>query len=116
MTVHDLQVDLGFVCSGANDTDDEFDEFTDRVMDALCDLAQADSGIIDPDISARLAERSVSILMGIEADSFKDALRLFSANVRTALHTAECATPGWPSFKPATGRLPQAHKVGFADA
>jgi hypothetical protein len=116
MTVYDLQVDLGFVCSGADDTDAAYDAFTDRVMDALCDLAEADSGIVDPDISARLADRSLSIQIGIEADSFKDALRLFSANVRTALHAAECHTPGWPAFRPAADKLPQARKVNFADA
>ncbi|HEX6470978.1 MAG TPA: hypothetical protein VF069_17900 [Streptosporangiaceae bacterium] len=116
MRVHYLQVDLGFVCSGADDTDDAFDAFTDRVMDALCELGEADSGIVDPDIVARLADRSMSIVMGVEADSFRDALRLFSANVRTALHAAECHTPGWPSFKPATDSLPQAHRADFADA
>lgn len=115
MTVYGLQVDLGFVCGGADDTDEAFDAFTDRVMDALCDLAEADTGVVDPDISARLADRSLSILIGIEADSFKDALRLFSANVRTALHAAECHTPDWPTFRPVTEKLPPAHKVDFAD-
>lgn len=115
MSVHYLQVDLDFVCGGSGDSDEAFDAFTDRVMDALCDLAEADSDIVDPDTSARLTDRSMSIVMGVEADSFRDALRLFSANVRTALHAAECHTPGWPSFKPATDRL-QAHKADFADA
>lgn len=37
--------------------------------------------------------------MGIVADTEDDAVRLFLANVRTALHAVGCGTPDWPMFK-----------------
>lgn len=95
MTTHRLLLDIRFDCP-PDTTDDAFDEFTTRVMDELCKLEDVDSGIIDPDITASLADRTLSVYMGVDADSLRDALRLCSANVRTALHAAGCGTPGWP--------------------
>lgn len=116
MTTHYLAADLEFICTAPErDTDENFDAFTDAVADALCDLDELDSGIIDPDMTTIITERSASVLMGITADTFADAVRLFSANVRTALHAAGCGTPDWPVFKPTT-QTPRVREADFASA
>jgi len=100
-----LRADIGFACvDPERDTEDGFDAFTDVVMDELGDLEEVDPGLIDPDLTATLTERSATVLMGVEADSHNDAVRLFLANVRTALHAAGCGTPNRPGFKPTTQR------------
>lgn len=100
MTVHYVRSEIAFTADRA-ETDEEFDQFLDRITDELYDLAEgADTGIVDPSMTGSLADRTVRIIMGVEADSPRDAARLFSANVRAALHAAECATPGWPTYKP----------------
>jgi hypothetical protein len=57
--------------------------------------------------------RWVSVPIGVEADTIGDAIRLFSVNLRTALHAAGCGTPGWPTFKPTTDN-PVVRKADFA--
>ncbi|HEY9412276.1 MAG TPA: hypothetical protein VIP77_22040 [Jiangellaceae bacterium] len=99
MTTHYLVLDLDFEYDGSGDSDDKFDLFSDRVMDALCELEEVDSGIVDPDIAASLAKRKINFYMGVKADSTRDAERLFLANVRTALHAAGCSTPDWPTLR-----------------
>lgn len=115
---HYLVMDLEFTHTGkaGTDTDDEFDAFTDRVLDALIQLEQADPGLADPDITATIASRQMSISMGTEADTLPDALRIFSANVRTSLHMVGCHTGGWPTFEPEGEQLPPARRVDLADA
>lgn len=114
--IYHLTADLTFDCTDpARNTDDEFDAFTDAVTDALLDLAEVDPGIVDPDVTARISERWMSVLMGVRADSEDDAFRLFSANLRAALHAAGCGTAGWPVFKPRT-RRPQVRRAQFAGA
>lgn len=118
---HHLAMDLGFTFTGTTgaDTDDEFDAFTDRVLDALADLERVDAGVTDPDITAAIANREMTITMGVEADTPADAMRIFAANVRTALHVAGCRTAGFErtvAFKPQGEKLPPARKVDFADA
>jgi hypothetical protein len=111
-----LKADLTFVCTDpSRNTDDGFDAFTDAVADSLYDLAEVDDGIIDPDITVRVTDRWVSVLMGIVADTKDDAVRLFLANVRTALHAAGCGTPDWPVFEPTT-QVPAVRNADFANA
>ena len=114
---HYLIMDLRFVCTGPDDTDEAFDAFTDRVVDELLKLeAFKDTGIVGPDITASLASRSMSILMGIEASTRKDARSLYLANVRCALHAAECNTADWPNYEPASDTLPPVRTADFAEA
>lgn len=116
MTIHYLAADLEFVCADPErDTNEGFDGFTDALTEELLELADVDPGIIDPDLTVRITERWASVLMGVEADSQADAMRLFSANVRTALHAAGCGTPDWPVFKPTT-QAPPVREADFADA
>ncbi len=115
---HHLVMDLEFTFAGnrGEDTDQEFDAFTDRVLAALVDLENADSGLCDPDITATISRRELSITMRVEADTYADALRIFSANVRTALHVAGCGTANWPTFRPEGKELPPARKLDLQDA
>jgi len=116
---HYLVMDLKFTYAGkaGTDTDDEFDSFTDCALDALSELERVDPGLNDADITAALAAREMSISMRVEADTLADAIRIFSANVRTALHMVGCHTGGWPVFKPADGdSLPPARQVDLTDA
>lgn len=116
---HYLVMDLTFRYTGnaGTDTDEEFDAFTDRTLEALGELERIDPGLTDPDITAALARRQMSISMGIEADTQADAVRIFSANVRTALHMIGCYTGGWPVFRPADGdTLPPVRRVDLAGA
>lgn len=105
-----LTADLTFGFANGEATDEDFDAFVDRVVDELDNLQECDPGIIDPDVVGSLTERSLSILMGINADSLNDATRLFSASLRAALHAAECQTSRWPRFFP-TEDQPQVRHV-----
>lgn len=116
MTTHYLAADIDFTCTDPNqDTDEIFDVFTDAVADAVYSLDNIDPLIIDPDIAAVITNRSISILMGIEADSPDDAVKLFAVNVRSVLHKAGCRTAGWPTFKPTT-ETPPVRKTEFVGA
>lgn len=113
---HYLAIDLHFVCTHPDDSDEAFDAFSDRVLDELIKLQAVDDGIIDPDITASLVQRTMSIGLGIEAATAKDAGRLFLANVRCALHAAECNTADWPNYEPADEDFPPVRQTDFADA
>ena len=113
---HYLIIDMNFVCTGPDDSDEAFDAFSDRVMDELIKLQTVDPGITDPDITASLTERTMSILLGVDAASPNDAVRLFLANVRCALHAAECNTADWPNYEPVDEDFPPVRKADFADA
>ncbi len=115
---HYLVMDLEFRCTGkaGTDTDENFDAFTDRVLEALADLERVDRGLADPDITAVIADREMSVSMRVEADTFADARRIFSANVRTALHVAGCRTAGWRVLEYQGEALPPARKLDLADA
>jgi predicted Zn-dependent protease len=79
-------MDLAFRHAGkaGTDTDEEFDAFTDRAIEALADLERADPELTDPDITASLAMRQMSISMGVKADTPADAVRIFSDLVSKA--------------------------------
>ncbi|ADH69260.1 MULTISPECIES: hypothetical protein [Nocardiopsis] len=106
MTTHHLVADLSFEARNGADSDRDFDDFVDRFVDELDNLQECDPGIVDPDVVGSLANRTLSVTMGVEAGTLEDASRLFSANVRAALHAAECGTPTWPHFVP-KDRAPQ---------
>jgi len=97
------------------DTDGSFEAFLDGVMEALADLEDIDEGIAGADVTATIRRRRASIDMAVEADSLNDAIRLFLANTRTALHAAGCGTPNWPVYRPTTS-TPSVCEVDHADA
>jgi hypothetical protein len=111
--IHYLAADLTFVCvDSSRNTDEGFDAFTDAVADELHNLADVDEGIIDPDATVVITERWMSVVMGILADTSDDAQRLFSANLRAALHATGCGTPEWPVYRPTT-QVPRVRKAEF---
>jgi hypothetical protein len=111
MMTHYLQTRLTFTCDNSEDnTDEAFDAFADAVQEQLDLSAQLDEGFIDPDLTVGIRDRWVEFLIGIEADTLNDAIRLFQANLRTALHAAGCGTPDRPAFKPTT-QTPEVHKA-----
>lgn len=112
-----LVMDLRFTFTGKTgmSTDEKFEAFADRVLDALADLESADHGLRDPDITASLTRREISISMRVEADTIDDARRIFAANVRTALHVAGSRTADWP-FELEDRALPTAQQVDLTGA
>jgi hypothetical protein len=62
-----------------------------EVMDALMDEPRA----IDPDITAELANNTVTITVGVEAATDTAALELALVIARSAVHKAGGFTPDW---------------------
>lgn len=113
MTLY-LLADLTFIpVDPEQNTDDGFDRFADAVQDQLMNLAAIDAGIVDPDLTVGIRDRWISFLIGIEADTQADAVRLLQANLRTALQAAGYGTPGWPTFK-ATTEKPEVRRAELA--
>jgi hypothetical protein len=111
-----LTADMEFACTDpARDTDGNFEAFLEAVMEALADLEEVDEGITGADITATITRRRASFAMGLEADSFNDAIRLFLANTRTVLHAAGCGTPNWPTYRP-LNQTPTVREIDHADA
>jgi hypothetical protein len=109
-----LTADMEFRCTDpARDTDGNFEAFLEAVMEALADLEDIDSGITGADVTGTITRRRAAIDMGTEADTWNDAVRLFLANSRTALHAAGCGTPNWPIYKPITP-TPKVREVDHA--
>jgi hypothetical protein len=71
---------------------DQLDAHLDRVMD---ELEKLDAG--SPSIDATLANGTVDISVGVQADSWDDAVKLGLDTIRTAIHAAGGATPDWPT-------------------
>lgn len=113
---HYLRMDAAFICNDPEDSDDAFDAFTDRVFDELLKLQSLDVGIVEPDLTASLAERRIHFLMGIEAETQADAIKLFLANVQCALHAADCDTGGFPRYEPKNEARPSIRRVQLAEA
>lgn len=110
-----LQTRLSFTCDNSDEnTDEAFDAFTDAIQDQLDIIEGLDGGFIDPDLTVGIRDRWVDFLIGIEAGSLEDAIRIFLPNLRCALHAAGCGTAGWPAFKATTER-PKVHRAELAD-
>ncbi|WP_157382835.1 hypothetical protein [Nonomuraea coxensis] len=116
LMIHYLRMDAKFSSDDPADSEDAFDVFTDRVFDELLNLQALDVGIVEPDLTVNLAARRISFLMGIEASTQDDAIKLFLANVRCALHAAECNTGGFPRYEPTLDAKPSIRRVEAADA
>jgi hypothetical protein len=89
-----MTMDMVFFGVPPDNNTDHFDVFTDRFMDALCDLEDVNPDVTDPDITASLSSLTISVCMGVKADTQRDAERLFTFNVRTALDVAGYSPTG----------------------
>lgn len=67
----------------------------DRVMEALLELEDTDCGIFDSGVAADLAAGEVEISVMAEAATYEKAEEIASSCVRSAIHKAGGATPGW---------------------
>jgi hypothetical protein len=86
--VNGYVIDIAFQAA-AQDAE-AFDAFLDRVMDELSNIG------VESDVTASLSRYEASFSIPA-ADLSADSLIASVAALRTALHAAECGTPGWPS-------------------
>jgi hypothetical protein len=74
----------------------DFEAFLDRFYTHLLDLEDsADSKIADPDMTAKLADHTFDVQMTVTSDDPIDVQLCGLTAIRTALHVAGVATPGW---------------------
>ncbi|RCW40725.1 hypothetical protein DFQ14_11051 [Halopolyspora algeriensis] len=78
-------------CRASGSHAEELEEHLEQVMDAL----QDEPGVADADIGADLDEMLVDFCLHVRADSAADAVAQAHTVVRSALHAAGAATPGW---------------------
>lgn len=84
-----MNIDLRCMFVSPDDSDDDtFEEFLDLVLDELERI-----GRDDVDLSASLSNRVATFT--VFGDGSEPEIDKFFADVRTALHAANCATPGW---------------------
>jgi len=83
-------VEIGLVATKYG-TAEALDEKLDCILDYLVDTP----GAVDPEYTASLALGDVEFSMSVDADNEPRALEKVLVMVRTAIHAAECATPGW---------------------
>jgi hypothetical protein len=83
-----LEVELQF--HPADGDPAAFDGFLDQVLDELAKIGRPQA-----DVAAALAEHSARFTDRVDVDDL-DAVERFLSDLRTALHAAECGTPGWP--------------------
>jgi hypothetical protein len=82
--------EIHFRVSGC-ETTEELDQHLDQVLDFLHD----DERVMDPDITAALANREVTFTLAVEAEDDIEALTIISGALRSAIHAANGGTPGW---------------------
>ena len=89
-----LDLDVIFVPVGPDATPDTFEAFLDVVMDELHKIGRDDF-----DYSATLAKFTATFTVYDLDDEAPDMNRFWS-DLRTALHAAGAATPGWAPHEP----------------
>lgn len=81
----------------------------DALADALYELDEADPAVSDADLTARLADGSVTASLVVEADDPAAAATKALCAVRTAIHAIGDGTPGWET-KTGVMRIAPAHE------
>jgi hypothetical protein len=77
----------------------DFEAFLDRFYEHLLELETApENTFVDPDLTAKLDQHTVDIEMDVIAGNALDVQICALTAVRTAIHVAGGATPGWESF------------------
>ena len=82
---------LEIVVSVEAEDSHEFESLFDRVANAFFDC----DGIANADVAADVGAHTLTFELDVEADREADALERSLAAVRTTLHAAGGATPGW---------------------
>jgi hypothetical protein len=88
-----FHLEAGFIMTGGSV--EERDEMTDRVMEELLNL-----GVQDPSVGGSLTSGEVQISLTLNASTKREAISKANALMRTAIHAAGGATPGWPTLSP----------------
>lgn len=70
-------------------------EALDKKLDCILDYLLESPDAVDPEYTASLARGDVEFSLSVDADNEPRALELSLVVLRTAIHAAECATPGW---------------------
>lgn len=83
-----LLIDVTFSSDTA--TPEAFEAFLERVIDELAQIG------IESDVTASLAKYEASFELDVTSADF-DVINSAMANLRTALHAADCQTAGWPT-------------------
>jgi hypothetical protein len=76
---------------------DRLEAQLDQVMEELIRL-----GVADPAIGGALATGEVEISITVDASTPEEAIPKAMSTLRTALHAAGIATPGWPGWREGT--------------
>lgn len=92
-TTHRVGLCLTFIAADPRKIN--FQALLDRLYPELLATEERESDITDPDLAASLADLTVEIEMGVEAEYVIDAQLRAIVIVRTALHAIEVGTPGW---------------------
>lgn len=86
MTSYRAEMDVRFIGSL-----DDFDERTDRLMDAL----QVITAVQDADLSVNLKSGDVEVHFLVEAETLPDAAATTYTAIREAIHAIGDTTEGW---------------------
>jgi hypothetical protein len=82
---------LVITCKMVGPSEPELDALFEPLADAVADL----SDVIDADLGANTAEGLFNFTMAIDAPDEVSALQMGLVAVRSAVHAAGGATPGW---------------------
>ena len=74
----------------------------EAIMDSLVDLEQVDDRLSSVAVGLDLAAMTLDVEVTITGADYEDCVNHALVAVRTAIHSAGGATPGWPG--PAAGR------------
>jgi hypothetical protein len=85
---------VNFHAEGPAD-EEAFNRFLDAVQDELLELGS----VTDPTLSASLTNRTISIMLTVDADSPESLVATAMGAIRTAFHAAGAATPDWPASR-----------------
>lgn len=67
----------------------------DRHSDAVMDAVLVEPNLTDPDVGVNFGTGAVDVCASVEAEDEPAALRLALVAIRSAIHHAGSATPGW---------------------
>jgi hypothetical protein len=68
----------------------------EAVMGSLVDLEQVDDRLSDSAVGVDLAAMTLDVELTVKGDGYQDCVQHALAAIRTAIHSAGGATPGWP--------------------
>lgn len=92
-TSHYLELECLFTPASPDQIDEQFEAFLDCVLEALEDI-----GRTEVDVVASLRDHRAIFTERVPSAGVDEAAQ-FITDLRTALHSAKCSTPNWPSLK-----------------